>query len=74
MQMTDGRQTVPVRILRVDTTRTLKDISDEDARDEGFTTRQELLLDLRRYYPRASATDPITIIYFELARNQESLF
>lgn len=63
----DGRSNVRVRILRIDTTRRLKDLTDQDARDEGFETRQQLLDDLKRFYPWAGPEQPITVIYFEPA-------
>jgi hypothetical protein len=64
--MSDGRDSIPVRILRVDTSRCLAELTDDDARAEGFETREELLKDLSKYYPRAKSSDTVTVIYFEL--------
>jgi len=72
--MTDGRQSVPVRILKVDNARCFKDITPQDAFDEGFGSREELIKDLKQYYPRSSDTDPITVIYFEPIGITRSLF
>src|SRR5262245_1846009 len=47
--MTDGRDSVMIRIVRVDTARCLAELTDDDARAEGFETRNELLKDLSRY-------------------------
>lgn len=74
IQMYDGRTSVPVRILKVDASRKFAELTDEDARDEGFTSRDELIRDLRQYYPHASDTDPITVIYFEPISQVLSLF
>jgi len=63
--MTDGRSSVPVRILKVDTSRCFKDLTDQDAMDEGFQTREELWKDLKHWYPRVLDQDPVTVIYFE---------
>lgn len=41
---------------------------------EGFTSRAELIHDLRQYYPHANDSDPITVIYFEPISNTLSLF
>ncbi len=65
IMMSDGRQEVEVRIVQVDNNRRFGDLGDEDARNEGFGNRQELVADLRRFYPRAADEDPVTIIYFE---------
>jgi len=58
----------------VDATRKFVELTDEDARDEGFTSRDELIQDLRHYYPHANERDPITVIYFELISDTLSLF
>jgi hypothetical protein len=63
--MSDGRDSVMIRIVRVDTTRCLAELTDDDARAEGFETRNELLKDLSKYYPQAKSSDPVTVIYFE---------
>ncbi len=63
--MSDGRESVPIRIIRIDTTRSLAELTDEDAHAEGFANRDELLTDLSKYYPRAVPSDPVTVIYFE---------
>src|SRR5271155_1962286 len=63
--MSDGRSSVCVRITKVDASRSFKEISLQDALDEGFASREELIRDLRQYYPRAGDDDPITVIYFE---------
>jgi len=72
--LSDGRTSLPVRILKVDNDRCLKELTDQDARDEGFHTREELMQDLRRYYPWAKDNDPVTVIYFELLDPQIPLF
>ncbi len=63
--MSDGRESVPIRIVRIDTSRSLAELTDEDAHAEGFANRGELLSDLNKYYPGAAPSDPVTVIYFE---------
>jgi hypothetical protein len=63
--MTDGKDSVAIRIVRVDTSRHLDELTDDDAQAEGFETREQLLKDLSKYYPRAKPSDPVTVIYFE---------
>lgn len=72
--ITDGRSHVPVRITKVDTSRRFGELTDQDARDEGFSTREELIRDLRHFYPRARDEDPVTVIYFEELGRPPSLF
>ena len=74
IKMSDGRTSILVRILKVDASRRLKELTDTDARDEGFSSREDLLRDLRQYYPRAADDDPITVIYFEPISNIPPLF
>jgi hypothetical protein len=74
IEMSDGRASVRVRITKVDNTRTLEQLTDEDARAEGFSTREELLLDLKKYYPRASPDDQVTVISFQRVMENGLLF
>jgi hypothetical protein len=74
INVTDGTRNVPVRILRVINDKRFGDLSEEEAHDEGFGTRDELITDLKKYYPRALETDPVTIIYFEPLDSAPSLF
>jgi hypothetical protein len=63
--MSDGKDSVAIKIVRVDTSRRLDELTDDDAQAEGFETREQLLKDLSKYYPRAKPSDPVTVIYFE---------
>lgn len=72
--MSDGRGSVRVRILKVDTSRTFREISLPDALDEGLGSREELIQDLRQYYPHAADGDPTTVIYFEQIGATPTLF
>jgi hypothetical protein len=74
ISMSDGRTSVLVQITDVDSSRTFEQLTDEDAQAEGFSTRDELISDLRHYYPRAQPTDPVTVIRFELVSQPPSLF
>jgi hypothetical protein len=77
--MTDGKESVRVHILHVDTARTLGQLTDVDAFREGFGSKQELLDDLKKYYPTAGPTDLVTVISFspvvpQTMGSQASLF
>jgi hypothetical protein len=72
--MTDGKQSVRVKITGVDNGKCFGGLTDREAQAEGFSSADELIADLRKYYPLAIATDPVTIIYFSLPESQSSLF
>ncbi len=44
----------------------VRELSEEDARRDGFNSREELLEALKRIYGRIKDSDLITVIYFEL--------
>ena len=72
--MTDGISQMAVRITKIDSNRRFRELTDQDARDEGFSTREELMKDLKHYYPRARDEHPVTLIYFEKLEESPSLF
>jgi len=74
IEMSDGRTSVRVRITSVDNKRALGELTDDDARAEGFATREELLLDLRKYYPSVAAADQVTVISFQPITGTGTLF
>ena len=63
----------PVAKVRVRNIRVKKagELTDEDARLDGFQTREELLEELRRVYGSISSEDPVTIIELELVKKIE---
>ena len=69
INLTDGKDVLPVRITGVDTSRTFVQLNDQDARDEGFDSRAELIADLRQYYRAIDDQQPITVIYFDRAES-----
>lgn len=74
LEMTDGRVMEMVRILRVDNTKRFVDLSDKEAVEEGFKNREDLLADLRRFYPNIEDEEPVTVIYFERLDGTKSMF
>jgi hypothetical protein len=72
--MTDGKKSVRVTITGVENGKCFGDLTDREAQAEGFSSANELIADLRKYYPHATATDPVTIIYFSLPEPPPSLF
>lgn len=66
LSLTDGRDSVRVRVTSVESDKVIGDLTDEHAKREGFSTREELLEDLKHYYPRLDSAQKITIINFSL--------
>lgn len=67
--MTDGHQHVKIRISEVDNRRVYRELRNQDALDEGFSSLEELQNDLRTYYGKIDPEQPVTIIRFETAAN-----
>ncbi len=67
-----GRPIAKVRVKSVRVKR-VRDLSDEDARLDGFTSLEELLQALREAYGRVSPDDPVTIIELELVKRLDEL-
>jgi len=44
----------------------VRELSDEDARKDGFESREELINALKKIYGRIDDSDLVTIIHFEL--------
>jgi hypothetical protein len=72
--MTDGKTSVRVKITGIENGKCFGDLSDSEAQAEEFAWAKELIDDLRKYYPRAAATDPVTIIYSSLPEPSRTLF
>ena len=68
--MSDGRHSIPIRVLRIDHTRNFSELTDQDAIAEGFLDKEELRTDLKKYYPKISDDDLVTVIYFERADSE----
>lgn len=67
IDLSDGREHIRVRILRVETDRPYASISDEEAVADGVTSRDALDSDLRRFYGSSlDAAQPMTLIHFAL--------
>ncbi|MCC6028240.1 MAG: ASCH domain-containing protein [Archaeoglobi archaeon] len=48
----------------------ISELSDEDARSDGFSNREELLNALRRIYGEVSDSEFVTIVHFEILNSQ----
>lgn len=58
-------ETVKIRISRIGY-KQVKSITDDDAQREGFETKEELLNDLKEFYPNMDKFDRIYYYGFEL--------
>ena len=67
-----GRPIAKVRVTGVEVKR-VEDLTDEDARLDGFQSREELLRALRRAYPSITPGDTVTIIRFDLVQRLDEL-
>ncbi len=66
--LTDGKESLQVRITSIDNARLFKDLTDQDAILEGFTSKTELEDDLKHYYGGIDPLQPITVIHFEISK------
>ncbi len=64
IDLTDGEDRIKVSIREVDNKRVYRELSDQDASEEGFNSVEELRLDLQQYYKRIDPEQPITVIRF----------
>jgi hypothetical protein len=69
--MTDGKQRVMVRVSEVDNHRVYRELTEQDAVDEGFSSLDDLRKDLAKYYGKIDAEQPVTVIRFSIANDQE---
>jgi hypothetical protein len=59
-----GAQAIPVQVVKTIVKR-MDQLTKEDARIDGFDTREALLAALRSFYPRITPSDQVSIVYFE---------
>ncbi len=67
-----GRPLAKARITRV-TVKKVAELTDEDARRDGFPRREDLLDALRRVYGEFSPDDPVTIIELQVTKRLDEL-
>ena len=60
------KRKVLIRILKLDYNKTFSDLTDEDARKDGFTSADELRSKLKEFYPDISNDYPMTITHFKV--------
>jgi hypothetical protein len=65
--MTDGMHRVSIRISEVDNHRVYRELTNQDALDEGFSSLEELQKDLSKYYGKIDPEQPVTVIRFDVA-------
>lgn len=63
--LSDGRDSLKVKIVKVDSDRVYGDFTDADARLDGLESMRELDEDLRRYYRSIDPMQPMTVIHFQ---------
>ncbi len=67
-----GKPVAKARITKV-TYKKVKELTDEDARRDGFKNKEELLRELRHVYGKVSPNDLVTIIEFEVIQRFNEL-
>ena len=65
--MADGNRRVKIRVSEVDNHRVYRELSNQDALDEGFSSLEELQKDLSKYYGKIDPEQPVTVIRFDIA-------
>lgn len=71
-----GDVRIPIIIQNVSFCR-LRELTEHDARADGFAQRDQLLSTLKMFYPRIELNSPVTIVRFsalELDKNKNSVF
>lgn len=66
MDLTDGNISIKIKIVNVDNSRLYEQLTDDDARVDGFSTLEELQKDLRKFYRNIDQRQPMTVIQFAL--------
>ena len=61
---------LPLRITRCET-KPLKDVTEEEARDDLFESREVVLEGMRKFYPEMTWETEISLIRFEIAEDSE---
>lgn len=60
-----GARSIPVTVTAVEHKR-LAELSEPDARVDGFESLSELVAALRRFYPRLTSGDLVTVVHFHV--------
>jgi len=58
-----GSTRIPIKIISLDV-KTLSTLTDIDAVNDGFSSKEELRKTLLKFYPQLKANDEVTIIHF----------
>jgi hypothetical protein len=66
IDLSDGRDRVPVRIVLIENDRNYRGITEDEAQADGADSLQALDEDLRRFYGPLDPAQPMTLIHFEL--------
>ena len=67
-----GRPIAKARIVNV-TYKRVKELTDDDARKDGFRSREELVRELRRVYGNVKDDDLVTVIELEVTQRFDEL-
>ena len=70
LELTDGKESIRVHVLEVETGRVFHELSDRDARADGLSSLETLEKDLRRFYGEIDPEQPMTIIKFAFMQPQ----
>jgi len=63
-----NKRSLSIRLLKVDYSKTFGELNDEDAYRDGFSTLDELKIELKRFYGDIPPDYPITIIHFKMEK------
>jgi hypothetical protein len=68
LQLRSNKQSLPIRLLKIDYSKTFGDLNEEDAFRDGFSTLDELKTELRRFYGDVPPDYPMTVIHFKMEK------
>lgn len=64
--LSDRRNRLKVRVLKVDNSRVYSELTDQDAIMDGLESKQKLDEDLKKFYGLIDQKQPMTVIYFQV--------
>lgn len=65
-ELNDAEEVTITAQVTTTVAKTVRDVTDEEAREDGFATSAALLNGLRSYYPDLAAGDQIVIVRFDV--------
>jgi hypothetical protein len=65
--LTDGKDSLRIKVERIDSDRVLSQLTPDDARMDGANSLEDLTAALKHFYGDIDSGQPMTVIYFSAA-------